>query len=64
MSHKRSGMEPELVKVYEKVRTGNWTYNGIFKLVDAWREKSGNHQVFKFKLELTDQSISDSEALP
>jgi hypothetical protein len=63
MSHKRSGMEPELVKVYEKVRTGNWTYNGIFKLVDAWREESGNRQVFKFKLELTDQSMSDSVAL-
>jgi hypothetical protein len=58
MSHKRSGMEPELVKVYEKVRRGNWTYNGIFKLVDAWQEESDNRQVFKFKLELTNRSTS------
>jgi len=54
MNYKRSGMAPELVKVYEKLRPGNWTYNGIFKLLDAWQEESGGRQVFKFKMELTD----------
>jgi hypothetical protein len=60
MSYKRSGMSPELVKVYEKLRPGNWTFNGIFKLVDAWQEESGGRQVFKFKLELTDASSCDN----
>jgi hypothetical protein len=31
----KKGVMPELVKVYEKLRSGTWTYNGIFKLVDA-----------------------------
>lgn len=44
--------EPELVKVYEKIKPGIWVYNGIFKLVDAWQEKINNRMVFKFKLEL------------
>ena len=53
--------QPELVKVYEKIRPGIWVYNGLFKLVDAWQENSGSRQVFKFKLELTDEiSISES----
>lgn len=43
------------MKVYEKVRPGTWTYNGVFKLVDAWQENSGGRQVFKFKLELIDE---------
>jgi len=47
----------ELVKVYEKIRQGIWTYNGIFLLVDAWTEKSNGRNVFKFKLRLAgDQS--------
>jgi len=42
----------EHVKVYEKVRTGVWVFNGLFNLVDAWQEKSDGRQVYKFKLEL------------
>jgi hypothetical protein len=45
--------EPELVRVYEKIRTGIWVYNGTFKLTDGWKEQSGSRIVFKFKLELT-----------
>ncbi|MGC8979648.1 hypothetical protein [Caldisericum sp.] len=29
--------EPEIVKVYEKIKSGIWVYNGIFKLIDAWQ---------------------------
>jgi len=47
-------IEPELVRVYEKIRSGIWVYNGIFKLVDTWQEVIGNRKVFKFRLELTD----------
>jgi len=46
----------ELVKVYEKIRSGIWVYNGIFKLLDAWQEKSIGRNVFKFKLEITDDA--------
>lgn len=41
---------PERVRVYEKLRAGIWSYNGIFHLVDAWQEKAGSRYVFKFKL--------------
>ena len=45
----------ELVKVYEKIHPGIWVYNGIFRLIDAWQEKSGSRKVFKFKLLLTEK---------
>ena len=41
-----------LVRVYEKIRAGIWTYNGLFRLVDAWIENDGTRNVFKFKLTL------------
>jgi hypothetical protein len=44
-----------LVRVYEKIHSGIWVYNGTFSLVDAWQEKSDGRQVFKFKLVLTDK---------
>jgi len=51
---------PERVKVYEKVRTGVWVFDGIFDLIDAWQEKSGRRKVFKFKLILS-EDFSDRE---
>ena len=56
MRYKESGAAPEKVKVYEKIKSGIWSYNGIFSLTDAWTEKSGNRKVFKFRLELIDDS--------
>lgn len=41
---------PERVRVYEKLRQGIWSYNGVFHLVDAWRQVSNGRKVFKFKL--------------
>lgn len=46
---------PELVRVYEKLRIGIWVYNGTFNLVDAWEEMQENRKVFKFKLELMEE---------
>lgn len=47
----KNGLSPaELVKVYEKIRNGIWSYNGIFELVDSWMENDGKRHVFKFKL--------------
>ena len=51
---KRGQGAPERVKVYEKIQNGIWTYNGFFELIDAWREKVSERQVFKFKLRLAE----------
>jgi hypothetical protein len=42
--------EPERVRVYEKIRKGIWSYNGLFHLVDSWKERDDFRTVFKFKL--------------
>lgn len=49
-SFKSGEREPERVRVYEKIKQGIWSYNGIFHLVDSWQEPSEGRQVFKFKL--------------
>ena len=41
---------PERVRVYEKLRKGIWSYNGVFHLVDSWQESDASRTVFKFKL--------------
>jgi len=41
---------PERVRVYEKLRQGIRSYNGIFHLIDSWRESDTHRSVFKFKL--------------
>lgn len=51
----------ELVRVYEKIHSGIWTYNGLFKLVDAWQEANNNRQVFKFKLEMIGENITTAQ---
>jgi len=38
------------VRVYEKIRQGIWSYNGVFHLVDAWCERDKRRLVFKFRL--------------
>lgn len=41
---------PERVRVYEKIRSGICSYNGVFHLVDAWQEHDEHRVVYKFKL--------------
>ncbi|MBI4479587.1 MAG: HNH endonuclease [Acidobacteria bacterium] len=41
---------PERVRVYEKIKQGIWSYNGVFHLVDAWKEHDGRRTVFFFRL--------------
>lgn len=50
------GERPEQVRVYEKIKDGIWTFNGVFALTDAWKEPDERRQVFKFRLELEDTS--------
>jgi hypothetical protein len=45
------------VRVYEKIKDGIWSYNGLFQLEDSWTVTSGSRRVFKFKL----RSILDDE---
>jgi hypothetical protein len=40
----------EIIKVYEKIKTGIWSDNGFFHLVDSWQESDSSRKVFKFKL--------------
>ncbi|MFH2099835.1 MAG: HNH endonuclease [Pseudomonadota bacterium] len=47
---KKSQEPPERVQVYEKIKVGIWSYNGVFHLVDSWVEESNGRKVFKFKL--------------
>ncbi len=54
---KEGKREAEIVKVYEKIKSGIWVYNGLFRLIDAWREAGNKRKVFKFKLELIDEPI-------
>ncbi len=55
----RSGRAPaELVRVYEKIKAGIWTFNGVFQLVDATTVQSGNRSVFKFRLEVCEPDIT------
>ena len=60
-TYKKKHITPESVKVYEKLHAGIWVYNGLFRLLDSWKEESNNREVFKFKLELTDHVKSANE---
>lgn len=57
----RDERDPEPVKVYEKIKSGIWVYNGFFDLVDAWREEGDDRQVFKFQLELQEGEIERTD---
>jgi hypothetical protein len=60
---KLGGAEAEDVRVYEKIRTGIWVYNGLFDLVDGWIEDSGTREVCKFRMVLAaEQEPADSPA--
>ncbi len=54
---KTNKREPETVRVYEKIKDGIWSFNGVFKLVDAYEKQVNERKVFKFILQLTDEKI-------
>lgn len=54
---------PEHVRVYEKISSGIWPYNGPFQLVDSWIENDGKRNVFKFKLHAVNEEIEPAEAI-
>ncbi len=48
--HKTGRRPPERIRVYEKLKQGIGSYNGVFHLVDSWQEQSNGGNVLKFKL--------------
>ena len=62
--YKQGTAPPEQVRVYEKIRSGIWVYNGLFKLVDCWIEQSGERRVFKFKLQFAGADDQPTKAPP
>lgn len=61
---KTNKQDPERVKVYEKIKQGIWSYNGVFHLVDSWTEKSAGRTVFKFKLTAVEGEEDFSKPVP
>tara|TARA_B100002049_G_C15990372_1_gene337016 strand:+ start:64 stop:756 length:693 start_codon:yes stop_codon:yes gene_type:complete len=48
----------EIVRVYEKIKPGIWTYNGAFTLEKAWLEDVGMRKVVKLKLAIVPEQGS------
>lgn len=59
----KSGKNAKIIKVYEKIKDGVWSYNGYFKLTDAWTEVSNGRSVLKFRLEMIEDTYEDTETL-
>ena len=55
---------PERVRVYEKIKQGIWSHNGVFHLVDSWQEQSNGRSVFKFKLKAVEGEEDFSIPVP
>lgn len=54
----------ERVRVYEKIKQGIWSYNGVFHLVDSWQEQNNGRNVFKFKLKAVEGEEDFSIPVP
>jgi len=57
------GGSPDLVRVYEKLKKGIWSYNGYFHLVDSWTQSDGTREVFKFRLEAIEEILDDTSSV-
>lgn len=60
----KAGQEPRLVKVYEKIQSGIWVFNGYFLLTDYTYEVDKNspvRKVCKFKLEALDDDVEEMQ---
>lgn len=53
--YKKKIFKPELVKVYEKILEGVWSFKGYFDLIDYKIVNNGNRNVFKFILKLSNK---------
>jgi hypothetical protein len=55
---------PERIRVYEKIKQGIWSYNGVFHLIDSWIEQNQERKVFKFKLIAVEGEEDFSQPVP
>lgn len=54
ISFKKRLIKPELVKVYEKIMNGVWSFKGFFDLIDYKTVNDGKRDVFRFILRLSE----------
>jgi HNH endonuclease len=59
---KAGNRHPERVRVYEKIKTGIWSYNGVFHLLDSWQERDEYRNVYKFRLAAVEADEDITEA--
>lgn len=64
LAFKAGKRPPERVRVYEKIKDGIWSYNGVFHLEDAWIEQVEKRKVFKFKLTAVVGEEDDTQPVP
>jgi hypothetical protein len=57
----RKSRQYPLVKVYEKLQMGIWTYRGLFEMKDYSVVERGGRRVFEFVFTITEQKLSDAE---
>lgn len=56
---------PHIIKIYEKIRDGIWTYKGFFSLEDAKYVNNGTRNVFKYSLKpINIKSLNRIEEIP
>lgn len=61
--YKKGLKGPDIVRVYEKIKDGIWSENGLFHLIDSWIENTGKRSVFKFKLIAIESDEANAEAV-
>lgn len=64
LAYKKGETSAHRVRVYEKIHQGVWSYNGLFDLVDGWREHDGQRLVFKFKLVAIGEDAESTQPSP
>lgn len=59
---KKTGVAPDKVRVFEKIKDGIWVYNGTFELLEYRVDYSTGRRVFKFILRIvhSDQHIFEN----
>jgi hypothetical protein len=59
----KAGNPPELVKVYEKILPGVWSFKGFFELLDCKVLHDGKRNVYRFVLKLSDRQDPSSDQI-
>lgn len=61
--YKNGNKGADIVRVYEKIKDGIWSDNGLFHLIEPWVENTGKRNVFKFKLVAVEGDAVDAQAV-